>query len=395
MHQTSTILIIESDPELLGLLSKTLGQRYQIVKASNPDTVLDILSENGVDLILSDQPLTPIKQPFMSYDGKNPSAVTPPVLLSSYAEVLSFIRMFHETDPEKDMPLVPAEKEVAGIVMDVIYAHLSHQLNKNEKNKALLEKVGRMAALGELLPGIVHEIGNPLSFISSNLFNSKKMISKLLSFIDNLETLPVSDTVKTTLRDQKKAINYDYLKNRLIEIVERSQSGAERVRSILDDVRRLLKSANSEEFVKADINRAIETTLNIMQNEFNNRITIEKMLGHLPEVECHIGQINQVLMNVLINAGHAIEKDGRIVIVTRALSAGRISIEITDSGKGIAEADMKRIFEPFFTTKPENIGTGLGLSISRDIIDKHHGLIQIVSRPGKGTTVTLILPVTH
>jgi len=83
------------------------------------------------------------------------------------------------------------------------------------------------------------------------------------------------------------------------------------------------------------------------------------------------------------------------VIVTRALSAGRISIEITDSGKGIAEADMKRIFEPFFTTKPENIGTGLGLSISREIIAKHHGEIQIVSQSGRGATVTVILPITQ
>ena len=395
MHQTSTLLIIESDPELLDLLSKTLGHRYHIVKTNKPDNVLDILSENGVDMILSDQPLTPIKQPIMLHDGKDTSATTPPVLLTSYAEVLSFIRMFQETNPEKGMPLMPAEKEMACIVMDVMYAHLTRQLKKNAVNKAMLEKVGRMAALGELLPGIVHEIGNPLSFISSNLFNSKKMILKLLAFIDDFDTLPFSDMVRTTLHDQKQTINYDYLKNRLLEIVERSQSGAERVRSILNDVRRVTKSSSCEEFVKADINRAIETTLNIMQNEFNNRITIDKMLGSLPEIECHIGQINQVLMNILINASHAIEKDGRIVIVTRALSAARISIEITDSGKGIAEADMKRIFEPFFTTKPENIGTGLGLSISRDIIDKHHGQIQIVSRPGRGTTVTLILPVTH
>jgi signal transduction histidine kinase len=395
MRQISTLLIIESDSELLDLISKTLEQRYHIVKANTPDNVLDILSENAVDLILSDQPLAQIKQPLWLHGGKDPSATAPQVLLTTYSEIHSFIRMFQEMNPEKDLSSVPAEKEIACIMIDVLYAHLTRQLNKNEKYKTMLEKTGRMAAFGELLPGIVHEIGNPLSFISSNLFNSKKMIAKLFSFFDDCEALPVSDMVKTTILDQKKAINYDYLKNRLLEIVERSQSGAERVRSILDDVRRLLKSSNCEEFVKADINRAIEATLNIMQNEFNNRIIIEKNLGALPEVECHIGQINQVLMNILINAIHAIEKGGRITIVTRILSARRISIEISDSGKGIAEADMERIFEPFFTTKPENIGTGLGLSISRDIIEKHHGDIQIVSQPGRGTTVTVILPITH
>ena len=391
MHHISTLLIIENDPELLDLISKTLEQRYHILKTNKPDNVLDILSENAVDLILSNQPLVRI----MLHGSKNPSTKAPQVLLTTHTEIRSFIRMFQETTPEKNILSILTEKEVAGIMMDVLHGHLTCQLNKNEKYKAMLEKADRMAAFGELLPGIVHEIGNPLSFISSNLFNSKKMITKLLSFIDDFEALPMSDIIKTTIGDHKKAINYDYLKNRLLEIVERSQSGAARVRSILDDVRRLSKSTNSEEFVKSDINRAIETTLNIMQNEFNKRITVEKNLGELPEIECHIGQINQVLMNILINAGHAIEKNGRIVIVTRLLPARRISIEISDSGKGIAEADMERIFEPFFTTKPENIGTGLGLSISHDIIKKHHGEIQIVSQPGTGTTVTVTLPVTH
>ncbi len=399
MHQAATILIIESDPELLDLISKTLGQRYRIVKAKNQDEVLDTFSANTIDLILSDQPLTRIKHSFILNYGKDQVVVGisfgPPVLLTSYTEIHSFIRLIQETNSEKDMPSVLARKEIASIVMDVLFAHLTHQLEKNEKNKAILEKAGRMAALGELLPGIVHEISNPLSFISSNLDNLRKFIPKILVFIDALCTLPVNDMVKAIILEQKKAINYDYLKNRLLEIVERSQSGAERAKTILDDVRRVAKSSMSEEFIKVDINRAIEATLNIMHNEFKNRITIEKILGSLPEVECHIGQINQVLMNILINACHAIENEGRIAIVTRVLPGEHVSIEISDSGKGIAEENKKRIFEPFFTTKPENIGTGLGLPISRDIIKKHHGEIEIVSQPGMGTHVTVILPITH
>ncbi len=399
MHQAITILVIESDPELLDLISKTLGQRYRIVKAKKQDEVLETMSANAVDLILSDQPLTRMKQSFiLNYGGEQVAAgryFGPPVLLTSYTEIHSFIRMIQETNPEKGMHSGLAGREIASIVMDVLFAHLTHQLEKNEKNKAILEKAGRMAALGELLPGIVHEISNPLGFISSNLDNLRKFIQKILVFMDALCTLPVNDMVKAIILEQKKAINYDYLKNRLLEIVERSQVGAERAKTILDDVRRVAKSSMSEEFIKADINRAIETTLNIMHNEFKNRITIEKILGSLPEVECHIGQINQVLMNILINACHAIEKEGRIAIVTRVLPGGQISIEISDSGKGIAEEDMKRIFEPFFTTKPENIGTGLGLPISRDIIRKHQGEIEIVSQPGIGTHITVILPVTH
>jgi two-component system, NtrC family, sensor kinase len=399
MHQATTILIIESDPELLDLISKTLGQRYRVVKAKNQDEVLDTFSANTIDLILSDQPLTRIKHSFILNYGKDQVVVGisfgPPVLLTSYTEIHSFIRLIQEKNSEKDMPSILAGKEIASIVMDVLFAHLTQQVEKNEKNKAVLEKTGRMAALGELLPGIVHEISNPLSFISSNLDNLRKFIPKILVFIDALCALPVNDMVKAIILEQKKAINYDYLKNRLLEIVECSQSGAERAKTILDDVRRVAKSSMSEEFIKVNINRAIEATLNIMHNEFKNRITIEKILGSLPEVECHIGQINQVLMNILINACHAIEKEGRIAIVTRILPGGQVSIEISDSGKGIAEEDMKRIFEPFFTTKPENIGTGLGLPISRDIIKKHHGEIEIVSQPGMGTHVTVILPITH
>ena len=143
----------------------------------------------------------------------------------------------------------------------------------------------------------------------------------------------------------------------------------------------------------ADLHQGLDSTLNIVWNELKYKCTVKKEYGPLPQVRCLPSQLNQVFMNLLVNAAQAIESTGEIVITTRALDDKMVQIAISDTGRGISPEHMHRLFEPFFTTKPVGKGTGLGLSIAWGIIQKHHGRIDVASEPGKGTTFTITLPV--
>lgn len=149
-----------------------------------------------------------------------------------------------------------------------------------------------------------------------------------------------------------------------------------------------------EEYKPADLHRGIETTLNVVNNELKYKAEVIRDFGELPEVECIISQINQVVMNLLMNAAHAIKEQGKITVRTRH-SGDRVVIEVEDNGKGIAQEHLNRIFEPFFTTKPVGEGTGLGLSLSFNIIEKHNGKIEALSTPGQGTRFRVTLPVSQ
>jgi signal transduction histidine kinase len=141
----------------------------------------------------------------------------------------------------------------------------------------------------------------------------------------------------------------------------------------------------------ADINKNMESTLNVVWNELKCKARVVKEYGDLPEVRCYPQQLNQVFVNLLVNAAQVIEKEGEIRIATRALD-GKVEIKISDTGKGIPEENLSKIFDPFFTTKEVGKGTGLGLNVAYNIIEKHKGTIDVESTVGKGATFTIRLP---
>jgi signal transduction histidine kinase len=141
------------------------------------------------------------------------------------------------------------------------------------------------------------------------------------------------------------------------------------------------------------VHAGLDTTLNIVANEIKYKATVEKAYGKLPEIKCLASQLNQVFMNLLVNAAQAIQSRGVITIAT-GTQEGWVWVRISDNGSGIAPENLKRVFEPFFTTKPVGSGTGLGLSLSYSIVNKHGGRIEVASKPGVGTVFTVRLPVT-
>ncbi len=251
----------------------------------------------------------------------------------------------------------------------------------------------KMASIGQLAAGVAHEINNPMGFITSNLNSLGRYQEKLASYQNQLEDwLKQQDNPEllAQMQAERKRLKIDYLLEDIRDLLTESTDGAERVREIVQNLKSFSR-VDQAEFCESDINSCLESTLAIAANEIKYKATVEKDFGPLPQVPCYPQQLNQVFLNILVNAAQAIKEKGVIKIRTWQ-DGGWAKIAISDTGSGIPEAIRHRIFEPFFTTKDVGKGTGLGMSISYEIIKKHGGDIKIESSEGQGTTFFIKLP---
>jgi two-component system, NtrC family, sensor kinase len=255
----------------------------------------------------------------------------------------------------------------------------------------------KMASIGELAAGVAHEINNPMGFISSNLNTMGKYMQKLGAFetalIEAVQNSGDKETV-ALLNDVRAQMKIDFILKDLHTLLEESRDGAERVRCIVRDLKSF--SHEDETLCKPfSINECLDSTLNMARNEIKYVADVERDYDPaLPLVNGHPQKLNQVFMNLLVNAAHAIEGHGIIRIKTY-IEGNDIVVSVSDTGKGIAPENLTRIFEPFFTTKAVGKGTGLGLSISYEIIKNHGGKLTVESEVGTGTTFTVRLPLNN
>ena len=257
----------------------------------------------------------------------------------------------------------------------------------------------KMASIGQLAAGVAHEINNPMGFIHSNLFRMAEYMDELKAGFAHYEELRRvvaqggSDTLRTAmdvLEEARQRIDFDYVLEDFAKAIGESQEGAERVNHIVQNLREF-SHMDTGELVMADINKCIESTSNIIAHMLRYKVRLVKEYGELPMIRCFPRQLNQVFMNLLVNAYQAIDGTGEIRIQTHA-EDDRIVIQILDTGRGIAPEHLHKIFDPFFTTKEVGVGTGLGLATSYNIVLKHKGSISVESRANQGTTFTVVLP---
>ncbi len=271
---------------------------------------------------------------------------------------------------------------------------LSEAYSELEQTQAQLLQQEKMASVGQLAAGVAHEINNPVGFISSNIGSLGKYVERLSGFISFLdESLKkINDTeLQAKVTTQKKKLKLDFILEDIQDLITESLDGCERVKKIVQDLKSFSRVDQAARQY-ADINECIDTTLIMVINELKYKAKIEKDYGTVSAIECHPQQLNQVFMNILINAAHAIEKEGIIAIKTWQ-DEEFVYTSIADTGSGIKPESLKHVFDPFFTTKEVGKGTGLGLSIVYDIITKNHkGDIDVTSEVGKGTTFTIKLP---
>jgi len=271
-------------------------------------------------------------------------------------------------------------------------------LDKLQEAQEQLLQSEKLAAIGQLAAGVAHEINNPIGYISSNMRTLEGYIDNLISVIRVYEGAEGALQEKTELlqsiRSVKEKVDLEYTKGDCVSLLHESQEGIERVKKIVQDLKDFSRTGETA-WQWTDIHLGLDSTLNIVNNEIKYKAEVIKEYGALPEVECVPSQLNQVFMNMLVNAAHAIEERGAITIRTSQMDEEWISIEISDTGKGIEKAHLPKLFDPFFTTKPVGKGTGLGLSLAHGIVTKHGGRIEVESEPGKGTTFRVVIPVKH
>lgn len=250
----------------------------------------------------------------------------------------------------------------------------------------------KMASIGQLAAGVAHEINNPMGFISSNLTTLNKYISRFAEFIAAGDQLLAGNMDAEKLNSVRKSLKIDYIMEDARQLIAESQDGAGRVRRIVQDLKSFSR-VDQTEYALIDLNEALETTINIAWNEIKYVATLTREFGDIPRIKCYPQQLNQVFLNLLVNAAHAIGENQGTITVRTWSEAENVFVSVSDTGCGIPDEIQQRIFEPFFTTKEVGKGTGLGLSISFDIIRKHGGEIRVESEPGRGASFIVRLPV--
>jgi two-component system, NtrC family, sensor kinase len=266
---------------------------------------------------------------------------------------------------------------------------------KLEDAKNQLFQSEKLASIGQLAAGVAHEINNPIGFVNSNLGTLERNVTDLMKLVAAFESkeIELPEVAQKELKKIKKEIDFEYLKEDLADLIKESKEGLGHVRRIVADLKDFSRVDQSGWQI-ADLEKCIDTTLNVVSNEIRYKTTVVKEYGHPPLVECVPGQINQVLMNLVVNAAQAFPERGQITLRTGE-EGMYVWIEVEDDGVGIPPENLQRIFEPFFTTKPVGTGTGLGLSVCYNIIRKHEGDLTVRSEVGKGTCFRVKLPIFH
>ncbi len=274
------------------------------------------------------------------------------------------------------------------------HSEVQRTLLKLKEAQSQLLQSEKMASIGQLSAGIAHEINNPIGFISSNLQSLNEYFKTYNTAFEKINQR-IAQTGDALLIEHCEKVfaeeQLDYLIEDISDLIKESLEGSSRVMSIVKNLKEFSHVDNSE-WGMASVEKGIESTLKIIHNELKYNVELIKDYhSDTPEIFCQPMQLNQVFLNLLVNASQAIEESGSIFISVQP-SGSDVEVTIKDSGCGMDKKTIKRIFEPFYTTKPVGSGTGLGLSVSYNIIKAHQGEIQVTSELGQGSCFKIILP---
>ncbi|WP_026897351.1 sensor histidine kinase [Daejeonella oryzae] len=296
--------------------------------------------------------------------------------------------------------ILEAKVQERTVELSVTNVELHNAMIDLKEAEAHLIESEKMASLGLLTAGIAHEINNPINFVTSNIKPLRRDVDQLLESINWLQEICCSDLSieqkQQQIEEHKDEIDFDYLKLEIDQLLNGIKEGASRTEEIVKGLR-VFSRLDEDDLKKADMNEGLNSTLTIVNNLLTNKITLQKVYGEIPLIECYPGKLNQVFLNIITNAIFAVkqkfkEEPGGNIIITSNYRDNRVFIKIQDNGTGMDEKTRKKIFEPFFTTKDVGEGTGLGMSIAYNTIRKHHGEISVNSTPGVGSEFIIELP---
>jgi signal transduction histidine kinase len=408
--QPFDILVVDDTVENLRVIASMLSEAdYHVRTATDGELALKSIAYRPPALVLLD-----IRMPGMDgfevcrrIHGNPALADIPIILLSAQDDSSSRVAGFKAGAIDFIGKPFVVEEVLSRISVHLAlwqsHQQLQKQLAETQKlNAELIEtqfqllQSEKMASIGQLAAGVAHELNNPIGFVHSNLGTLGGYLHDLMSIIESFES--ISCTPGQSCKQHAKVHgfmeehDFAYVKEDIFNLLAESKEGLERVRKIVQDLKSF-SHVGEQQWQEAALHQGLDSTLNIVWNELKYKCKVVKDYGDIPPVFCLISQLNQVFMNLLINASHAIENHGTITIRTSRQGDDQVCIEISDTGMGISPDNLKRIFEPFFTTKPVGKGTGLGLSLAYSIIQRHHGSITVDSEPGKGSCFRILLPI--
>jgi signal transduction histidine kinase len=274
---------------------------------------------------------------------------------------------------------------------------LQTEMAERKQLEGLLVQSEKLASIGQLAAGVAHEINNPLAFLASNFSMLERYLAGLFEMLAAYEQAASAMTpAQATLIEQtRQRVELDYLKEDVPVLVTESLGGLERVGKIVQDLKDFSHVDCEQDWKWADLRVGLASTLNIVASDLRQVADIVTDYAAIPEVECMQSQLNQVFMNLMVNAAQAMGPErGRITIRTGS-AEDEVWVEVSDTGSGIPDHVLPHIFDPFYTTKGIGKGTGLGLSLSYGIVQNHQGRIDVDTAAGKGTTFRVTLPVSR
>lgn len=274
----------------------------------------------------------------------------------------------------------------------------THELAR--ANTQLLQSE-KLASIGQLSAGVAHEINNPIGYVYSNISTLEKYLANVFEVLHAYQAaeqaLPPNQAER--MQEVKEKLDLSFLQEDIPVLMQETKEGISRVKKIVQDLKDFSRMDTELAWQRADIHRGLDSTINVAGNEIRHKAEVIKAFGDIPEIECLPSQLNQVFMNILVNAAQAMPKEGGTITVRTGLGEGleanHVWIDFIDTAGGIPDAVLPKIFDPFFTTKPVGQGTGLGLSLSYGIIRDHQGRIDVRSKLGVGTTFRIWLPISQ
>ena len=318
----------------------------------------------------------------------------------SQAQALKVLEENERITREQNIILESKVKERT-IELEASNVELAKTLDDLKEKETQLVESEKMASLGQLTAGIAHEINNPINYVTSNVNPLRRDIAILMDIIQEIEELTVNGVADEERREKieslKNELDYEYLKTEIDYLLKGISEGASRTAEIVKGLR-VFSRLDEDDLKKADINEGLSSSLVIVNHLLNSVIEVEKNYSGIPMVECYPGKLNQVFLNIMSNAIHAIHKrwngetGGKLSLKTWN-DENHVYISISDNGTGMDETTRRKLFEPFFTTKDVGEGTGLGMSIAYNTVKKHNGQIQINSELGEGTEFIISLPI--
>jgi signal transduction histidine kinase len=388
----ANIAIVEDQKSVREYLKAILAEHHQVSAFESADGLyqfLDTSTVGPVQLVLTDLNLE-------ESDGKA-------VVLEMNRRDIPTIVITGEQSFEKESEVLAVgafdyiRKPVnADILLHRVNLHLRlrEEQHRVEQTQEQLIQSEKLAALGQLAAGVAHEINNPIGFVTSNANLVSKYVTKLNDAMNQFETdsaAELSGEALLLFTRWKATSKIEKILNDLTELSQESIEGLDRVKEIVKDLKEYAHTGEIK-FEPADINKQLTSTVNLLRNEIKYKAEVSMNLSDIPPVPCIVSQINQVFVNIIVNACHAIPEFGNLTISSET-DGDFVLVNITDDGTGMPKEIIRKIFDPFFTTKEVGKGTGIGLAITKSIIDRHSGKLDVRSAEGVGTTFSIRLPI--